>query len=242
MNDTDTGRPSPRTPLVLIDFDGTLARGDSLLPFLCQVTGTRNALSAAVVGASIRAARQRRIGRNALKQSLLRQCVIGRSKHDLGAIGVSFAHYLVEQRLFDDAVQELDRHRQQGAMIVLVSASLDAYLEPLCAIMAFDAVLCTQIEYDSDNRATGNFTGSNVRRAEKVRTVLQWMTDNGLARETTVITAYGNGAGDRELLALADHGLLRSRRPLRRTGSFVACHGSVEDIDGPGAEHSNSGQ
>ena len=241
MHNTKQSTNLPR-PLVLIDFDGTLAAGDSLLPFLLQIRGSRRSLFAAMLSASIQVVRQRRIGRNALKASLLRQCVLGRSQHYLGDIGASFAQHLVDQRLLDDAVQELERHRQQGAVLVLVSASLDIYLEPLRAIMAFDAVLCTQIEYDSNNRATGNFTGSNVRRAEKVRMVLQWMALNGLARDTTVITAYGNGPGDKELLALADHGLLRSRRMLRRTGSFVTQHGSIEDVDGPCTEHGNGGQ
>ncbi len=214
------------TLLVLVDFDGTLARGDSLLPFLYRVQGSRRSLCAAVVTACAQAGRQRRTGRSALKESILRHCVVGRTRSDLEVTGHSYARHLIDQRFLGDAVQELEQHRKQGAKVVLVSASLDVYLEPLCAIMAFDAVLCTQIEYDSDDRATGNFTGSNVRRAEKVRMVLQWMALNGLERDTTVITAYGNGPGDRELLALADHGLLRSRRMLRRTGAFATVRAS----------------
>ena len=239
---TDAGRLNPRTSLVFIDFDGTLAQGDSLLPFLHRVEGSRRALLTAVARASVHVARQRRMGRNALKELLLRECVVGRSKHELCDIGTIFAQHLVDQRLFADAVQELERHRQDGAKIVLVSASLDVYLEPLRALMAFDAVLCTQIEYDSDRQATGNFIGANVRRAEKVRMAIQWMADNGLERDTTVITAYGNGSGDGELLAFADLGLLRSRRLLRRTGAFAAHRGSVEDVDGTRSEHRNGGQ
>ena len=87
-----------------------------------------------------------------------------------------------------------------GHEIVIVSASLDVYLEPLAPLLGVDHVLCTKLGVGPDDRLTGRLEGGNVRGPEKIRRVREW-----LGAGAVELWAYGDSAGDRELLAAADH-------------------------------------
>jgi phosphatidylglycerophosphatase C len=89
----------------------------------------------------------------------------------------------------------------------MISASLAVYLAPLGRQLGFDAVLATALEVGSDGRLTGRLEGANVRGQEKVDRLRQW-----LGVDTCELWAYGDSDGDRELLALADHGYRIGRR------------------------------
>jgi phosphatidylglycerophosphatase C len=80
------------------------------------------------------------------------------------------------------------------------------YLGPLGRRLGADAVLATSLEIGDDGHLTGGLEGANVRGAEKVRRLGQW-----LGHDTCELWAYGDSEGDRELLAAADHGFLVKR-------------------------------
>ncbi len=84
-----------------------------------------------------------------------------------------------------------------------MSASLSVYLEPLGHRLGLTSVLATALEEGPDGRLTGDLVGANVRGPEKVRRLREWLGDGDVE-----IWAYGDSAGDRELLAEADHPLL----------------------------------
>jgi len=117
------------------------------------------------------------------------------------------------RRLRPDMVERLQWHQGEGHATVIVSASLAAYLEPLGRRLAVDAVLATGLEVGGDGRLTGGLAGKNVRGAEKAARLRTY-----LAGEHCELWAYGDSAGDRELLAMADHPLriTRSRRRRRQ--------------------------
>ena len=91
-------------------------------------------------------------------------------------------------------------HREQGHALVIVSASLLAYLEPFAADHGFDHVIGVGLEVGDDGRLTGRLTGPNVRGPEKEVRLRAWLGDG-----PRTMWAYGNSSGDRELLAMADH-------------------------------------
>ena len=98
----------------------------------------------------------------------------------------------------------LEWHRARGHRLALVSASLEVYLAPVAEQLAFDGVLATSLEVDDAGRLTGHLEGANVRRQEKAARLGEWLATelDGAGYE---LWAYGNSAGDRELLAMADH-------------------------------------
>ena len=83
---------------------------------------------------------------------------------------------------------------------MLISASLEVYLEPLGQLLDVDAELCSHFEIDSTERLTGLLAGPDVRGEEKLRQLRHWMAGRG-----AFVHAYGNSTGDRALLAAADH-------------------------------------
>lgn len=115
-----------------------------------------------------------------------------------------------------DTVKRLEWHREQGHRVVLVSASLTPYLVPLGTRLGVDAVLCTQLEVGADGRLTGRLDGPNCRGAEKVTRLETWLTESGLGGAE--LWAYGDSAGDRELLARADHAQLVGSQPIPAQG------------------------
>jgi phosphatidylglycerophosphatase C len=67
-------------------------------------------------------------------------------------------------------------------------------------------VLCTEAVVGDDGRYTGAMVGANCRGPEKVRRLRAWMDEQGLG--DAMLWAYGDSAGDRELLASADQAFL----------------------------------
>ena len=112
-----------------------------------------------------------------------------------------FAKEVITPRLRADTTARLRRHRKLGHTVILASASLDPYVVPLGRLLEVDDVVCTLLGRDRGGRLTGD---SSARTAEGPRRLAgcEWLAEAGLG--DAVLWAYGDSAGDRELLALAD--------------------------------------
>ena len=191
------------------DFDGTLARGDSLVPFLRRLLPPA-ALARAASGAwrELLALPLGGDRRDRAKAALLSHALRGVPAGRLGAECDAYSRHL-EGRLRHDVAARARWHAGEGHEVVIVSASPEVYLEPLAARLGFTAVLATRLEVGPDGVLTGRIVGANVRGAEKVARLRAW-----LGGRPAELWAYGDGAGDRELLALAEHPTRVTRRPL----------------------------
>jgi HAD superfamily hydrolase (TIGR01490 family) len=190
------------------DFDGTLSTRDSFLPYLRIVAGTRDlARAIAAAAPALAASRRDPSQRDVAKAIMLRGTLAGRSEAYLRDVGARYARLVVARRLAPDTVARLEQHRAEGHDIVLVSASLHVYLDPIAELLGADAVLATALEVDADGRCTGEIAGANVRGLEKVYRLDAW-----LAGRDVVIHAYGDSSGDDELLARAHHGIRVDRK------------------------------
>lgn len=186
----------PARTVAVFDFDKTLSDRDNLVPFLATAAG-RPAVLAAFAASAWDLARNRR---DAVKARLVRRLLTGRAEAEILELANAFADDVVARHLRNDVVARAEWHRDQGHERVIVSASLSAYLVPVADHLGFDAVLATELEVGADQRLTGALVGANVRGAEKVRRLDAW-----LAGAPATIWAYGDSAGDRDLLARADH-------------------------------------
>lgn len=190
--------------IAAFDFDGTLTRRDTLLPFLVRACGAR-AVARAVTRVAPGATRAR-LGRleqaihhrDATKEALLRALLAGRDAAWFAEIGEAYARTL-PGRLRPEMARQVSWHRDHGHELVIVSASLGTYLEPFARAHGFDHVIAVDLEVGDDARLTGALVGPNVRGPEKAVRVQAWLGDD----VPEFLWAYGNSSGDLELLELA---------------------------------------
>jgi phosphatidylglycerophosphatase C len=182
-------------PVAAFDFDGTLTRRDTFVPFLRRVAGTRALLVA--MAAEVPAVARR--DRNGVKAGVVRRLFAGRRVAEVTAMGERFADDIVARRLRADTVTTLRWHQHEGHRTVIVSASLRAYLAPVAADLGIDHVICTELE-ERDGVFTGELVDGNCRGLAKADRLQSWIgADRG------ELWAYGDSSGDDELLALAAH-------------------------------------
>lgn len=197
----ESGQVGPERPgLAAFDFDGTLTKRDTLLPFLARLSGRRR------LGAALAAQiRRYRTDQDAAKLDMIRRLTTGIDVDHLELMGRDYAVGL-HHRLRPDSMARLRWHRAQGHRLVIVSASLGAYLRPFGATLGFDEVMAVELDADAHGRLTGAVTGGvNTRGPEKARRLGDWIASNFDDTETPEIWAYGDTSGDDELLAMADH-------------------------------------
>lgn len=200
--------PSLDRPVAAFDFDGTLSRRDTLVPFLIGVRGMPR-FAAALAAATVDLCSA---GRDAAKAALLRRLLGGLPSEDFDRRADEYGQRLVP-RLRPDTVARLRWHQAEGHHTVIVSASLEDVLGRVGAELGVDAVLATRLERDVEGRLTGEIDGPNVRGAEKVVRLRTHMQG-----EHSELWAYGNSSGDIDLLAEADHPVwVRPRRRLATT-------------------------
>lgn len=204
----------PAGPVVAaFDFDGTLTRGDSLIPWLRGGLGAaRLGWALARTSPALAAWQIGRISNEAAKLVLLRHTVAGRSRGELARWTEAFLRDTLPGLLDPRALRRLAAHQAAGHRCVMVSASPEVYLEPVARQLGFDALLCSQLEWQ-DERATGRLRGPNCYGEEKVRRLQAWWGE----QPPSTLWAYGDTRGDRPMLALADHGIYVGRPAGRRT-------------------------
>lgn len=188
------------TGVAAFDFDGTLTRTDSFVGFLRFVAG-----NAAVVAAFARVptrmvtAPRHQHWRDTMKAALVADVLGGRALAEVTDQARAYGGALAET-VTPDMRAVLENHRTEGHQLVVVSASLELYLEIVAERLGLDAVLGTRLAVDKAGRLTGDLDGPNCRGAEKARRLAVWMQDRGLDGGSVPIWAYGNSAGDVQLL------------------------------------------
>jgi phosphatidylglycerophosphatase C len=180
---------------VLFDVDGTLTRRDTLLPFLRRVAGA-GAVCAALGRAAAAVLTGAAASRNEIKE-ILTATLAGRAEVEIREAGKDHAQWIFSHCLRSSVLERLQHHRIQGSRIVLVSASLRPYLEPLGELLGAQDVICTDLEV-RDSTLTGRLSGPNCRGEEKVTQVVENL---GHIWPRTVV--YGNGKGDKAMLEAA---------------------------------------
>ena len=200
-----TPAPASRPVVAAFDFDGTITDRDTLVPFLvlafgrARVAATFAALAFTGIGYLLR-----RVSIDEFKRRVLRRLVAGAPAQRLRALGPVHARAIAPW-LRPAALARIEWHRAQGHRLVLVSSTLDLYLQPMAARLGFDDLLCSRLAQVRDaagvERFTGEIDGGDCTGAEKPRRLKALL--GGL--DAHELHVYGDSDGDRELLAVADH-------------------------------------
>ena len=189
--------------IVAFDVDGTLTRRDCVVPFIRKVAGTRPVMKQLALGARQTLPAAVRRDRDRLKALGAQAAFAGRNVDEVQHLADVFAADVFATGLRPDKWSAMSRHAAAGDQIVLVSASFEIYLRPLAELLGAHDVLAVRLETDGDT-FTGNLLGPNCRGPEKVRRLNEWLDEHHGGRANVHVTAYGDSAGDRELLLDSD--------------------------------------
>jgi phosphatidylglycerophosphatase C len=203
----DDAKAQPSTVnLALFDFDGTVTTGDGFMPFVRRATPRARVIAGTLYLTPMAFGYRRGwVTPTRLRQSVARIAFRGRPYADVAAHGARYAAEVIPQRTRPEALERIRWHQQQGDEVVVVSASLSAYLEPWCREQGLH-LLCTELE-TRDGICTGRYRGRDCTGEEKARRVRERFD---LSR-CRVTFAYGDTAEDRPMLALAQRRYFRWR-------------------------------
>ncbi len=193
--------------LAFFDFDGTICRGDSILPFLlfCIRRGLapKRQLLKAAHGYLVQLRHPERVS---WAKSRTLSFLDGKRCEAVDSLSREFLASYVPSHLLSSAGEELSRLHRDGWRIVAVSASPSVYLSLLPEFLPIDEVLCTPC-MAADGVYTGK-VGVNCRSDEKPRRISAWLESNGMQLSAQPVRAYGDSRGDLPMLQLADQPFL----------------------------------
>jgi HAD superfamily hydrolase (TIGR01490 family) len=196
-----------REVIAVFDFDGTLLAGDSFFRF---ITWRRDRLGIArdlfVTSPLLAFYLLRLVGNERHKMALFARRFAGMRIEDFETLGKAFAADQLPTMIRKEALKCLCAHKDQGHRIIVVSASLETWIKPWADAHKVDMLLASRPEV-SQGRLTGCLEGVNCFGPEKTKRLFSTLSKD---RSSYEIYAYGDGRGDFDLLAAADHAFLRS--------------------------------
>jgi phosphatidylglycerophosphatase C len=223
--------PRPGQPIVAaFDFDGTLSDGGSVWKFFVAICGRSTVLSASIADLAkvLKAAVVGGKASDAAKEALFIRLFKGRDADAVAKHSAEFGLEHFEARARPHVCERLRWHLAQGHLTVLVSASPELYIGPVAESLGATGFVGTRLEVDPEGKLTGRFDGPNCRGAEKQRRLAAWIAANIDSLELPFVWAYGNSAGDLEMLRSADVGV-----DCGKLGRFGKLNGFVRLADLP---------
>lgn len=188
------------------DFDGTISYRDTLSSFLLFSVGFRRYLLNMLTLLPLFVAYLTGFrSRQQTKEKVLRRFFDRMPLLRLRELGEQFALQRLHGHIRPEALERIAWHRERGDRCILISATLEIYLDPWAKAQGFEATLASILESDEKGFFTGRLLGLNCRNQEKVRRLEEYA---GPITSYTLY-AYGDSDGDRELLAAANHPFYR---------------------------------
>ncbi len=203
----------PGLHVAAFDFDGTLTRRDSLLPFLGGALGWPRFGVALLRSLPWLAGHALGLVRNDVaKARLFHASLRGVPVATAQAWAARWAEHTLPGLLQDWTLRRLAWHQAGGHCCVIVSASPDIYLQAAANRLGLDALICTELDV-AGGRLTGAMRTPNCHGEQKVLRLNAWLSQRFSERERVGLTlyAYGDTAGDRPMLDSAGHAWFRGR-------------------------------
>ena len=188
-----------RQKLALFDFDGTMVKGDSIAGLVRFMFNSgkmsRNEMLESIL--------------NTIKWKLNKMPVNAVKTHALSPLNrmtkeeaESFLkHFVVEKlapRLYQNAVDAMKAHHENGDLVLLVSASPLCYLKYLKDILPVTDIIATQT--DETYQVT-----NNVVKKEKNKQIMVWLSKNQVDADFESSFAYGDSRNDLDMLSMVGY-------------------------------------
>lgn len=193
-----------KTGIALFDFDGTVTTRDSFVDFMKYSKGIRVFL----------------LGFITLSPFAILYFLGMMPSQRMKEFALTYFYKAMPVAIFNDwgrryqengvakiirveALRKIDWHKKKGHDVVIVSASLEAWLLPWCQKNGIE-LIATKIE-EKNEKLTGKIFGKNCEGEEKVVRI----KDKYELDEYERVYAYGNSKYDFPMLMLADERYMR---------------------------------
>mgnify|MGYP001549893611 FL=1 len=203
MTDIDTSK-YPLGKVYAFDFDGTLTRRDTLIEFIRFAKGDKAFLLCFLRYSPLLVLMKLGLYPNwKAKQRVFSHCFRGMAVDTFNSLCSRFARD--KARLMrPNGMKKLREVLAEGGKVVVVSASVNNWVEPFFADIGGVYVVGTMVE-EREGVLTGRFLTKNCYGEEKVTRLLQLFPE----RTQYWLTAYGDSRGDFELLDFANESYYR---------------------------------
>jgi HAD superfamily phosphoserine phosphatase-like hydrolase len=178
--------------LALFDFDGTLYLHDSFTGFIFYALRKRHIVKRGLqILPWIQAYYLNFYPAHRMRPKLYASMFKNSDAEEILHLAQDYAQQLM-LKLNPKLLEQLRQHQELGHEVVLVSASLDLYLKPVCSYLNID-LICSEVEIKA-GKLTGFYQTPDCSNTQKkIRILEKYNLDN-----YAEIYAYGNSKEDIE--------------------------------------------
>lgn len=186
------------------DFDGTITSRDSFLDFVLYTFGpAKFAKGLLGTAPAFIAFALKRITNAQLKEAVLKAFFQGWEVAEFAQKGLTYSQVRLPGLIKESALTAIKQHQSQGHKVVIVTASIAAWIQSWCDSVGLE-LIATKLE-EQAGRLTGNLDGKNCHGPEKVRRIKERFE----IQDGDYIYAYGDTSGDTQMLELANERFYR---------------------------------
>jgi phosphatidylglycerophosphatase C len=186
--------------IAFFDFDGTITTRDTLLEFIKYSKGTLPFYWGFLLNSPFLVAYKLKIISNqAAKEKVLGYFFRNTTIADFNDTCSRFVNEALPGLIRPGALAEIEKHKQQGVKVVIVSASPENWLVKWTNKLGLD-LIATRLQ-NNNGRINGKIDGKNCHGEEKVRRIQEVF----VLSQYDDVFAYGDSGGDKPMLGLANH-------------------------------------
>jgi phosphatidylglycerophosphatase C len=183
--------------IAFFDFDGTITTKDTLLEIIKYKHGAGKLYFGFMLHAPwLVLMKAGLVSNQTTKEKILRYFFRKMGSAEFQAMADEFAAKEIPALIRPKALQEIKKLQENGAEVVIVSASAENWLKEWCRGLGVQ-LLATRLELKND-KITGRIDGRNCHGEEKVARI---KATYNLA-DYREIYCYGDTSGDKPMLAL----------------------------------------
>ncbi len=116
-----------------------------------------------------------------------------------------FMHEVIGPAVRPQALELVQRHRQDGAQLLIVTATNDFVTGPIAQLFGVDELIAVELERDAGGQLTGEIVGIPSARDGKVQRMEQWLRRRQLDWAQVETTFYTDSINDLALLERVSH-------------------------------------
>lgn len=130
---------------------------------------------------------------------------------------LQFMDEVIRPALRPQALDLVERHRQAGDHLMIVTATNDFVTRPIADLFGVHELIALQLERDHQGRLTGGIAGTPSAREGKVQRMNEWLADRALEWHDVQATFYTDSLNDLALLERVTHPVATNPDPRLRS-------------------------